>query len=65
MRVKVCYYGYVRKNGTCNSVLFDTERKTFTDKWMDDGFDASIGAESSRDINTLRETLISKGYRKV
>lgn len=64
MIIKCTYCGYVRKDGTVNSVMFDTERKTFTDNCDVSRFDAFIEAAQSKDVNNLRTQLVENGYRK-
>ena len=65
MRIKVAYCKHVRKDGTINAVLFDTETKEY---WNDDDLYypyASyefVEAAQSRDVNALRERLKREGY---
>lgn len=62
MRIKVTYCKNVRKDGTCNSVMFDTEAKTFTNDDMPRGEFIFVEAAQSHDINILRNALIRNGY---
>lgn len=65
MKIKVAYCGYVRKDGTINSVLFDTETK----EYWNDGFVCGlqyvfVEAAQSRDVAALREYLDKEGYTR-
>lgn len=62
MIVKVAYCKHVRKDGTINSVWFDTVEKQFTSSDTAYGFDVFIEAAQSRDVNALRERLRKEGY---
>ena len=66
MKIKVAYYGYIRKNGRYNMVMFDTENKTYVN-W--DGGYAScatvIAAAHSCDVDFLRAQLDANGYKHV
>lgn len=62
MKIKISYCKRVRKDGTINSVWFDTETRRFTSLDTAYGFDVFIEAAQSRDVNALRETLRKKGY---
>ena len=72
MKVTVKYCGYCRKDGSYNTVTFDTETKTFTNKtspnydrwaspWETSAF---VEAYLSRDVDALRDTLIRDGYQE-
>lgn len=63
MKIKVKYCQHVRKDGTSNMVLFDTEKKKFT-IWDSIYIPnvAFIEAHMSRDVNALRRYLTNNGY---
>ena len=72
MKVTVKYCGYCRKDGSYNTVTFDTEKKIFTNKtdpnyskwktpWETSAF---VEAYMSKDVDSLREKLISDGYQE-
>lgn len=64
MKAKVVYCGYVRKNGTFNSVWFDTEERKFTSADTAYGCDVFIEAKQSKDVNALRERLRKEGWQE-
>lgn len=66
MRIKVGFYGYKRKNGTYNQVVFDPEHKVFCN-W-DYGYTKGatlVEAKLSKDVDALRSRLIAEGYELV
>ena len=64
MKVKVMYCKYVRKNGTCNMVWFDTEQRKFTSSDTMYRCDVFIEAQQSKDVNALRERLRGEGWKE-
>lgn len=65
MKVKVMYCKYVRKNGTCNMVWFDTEKREFTSAdTLYRRCDVFIEAQQSKDVNSLREHLRKEGWQE-
>ena len=61
MLIKVMYCKYLRKDGSFNTVYFDTESKRI----LNDNYDGNyvfIEARMSKDVDTLREALIKDGY---
>lgn len=63
MIIKVAYYGYRRKDGSYNQVVFDTEHKTYCN-W-DGGYTKGatlIEAHISKDVDMLRRQLNNEGY---
>ena len=66
MKLKMAYYGYVRKDGTYNMVLVDTEAKTYSN-WAETCSEDTtlIEAKASKDVDALRERCIKDGYREV
>ena len=68
MRVKVVFYGYCRKDGTCNSVSFDTNTKVFCNSpsmRMLSSVDVIVPTEKSGDVNAVRYALAADGYREI
>ena len=66
MKVKVAYYGYIRKNGRYNMVTFDTESKIYV-TW-DGGCTPDavlVEAMLSRDVDAMRAHLDANGYKHV
>ena len=66
MKVKVAYYGYIRKNGRYNMVVFDTENKTYV-TWDDGCTPDAVLVETmlSRDVDAMRAHLDANGYKHV
>ena len=64
MKVKVAYCKYVRKNGTINTVWFDTEERKFTSSDSMYRCDVFIEAQQSKDVNSLREHLRKEGWQE-
>lgn len=64
MKVEVAYCKRVRKDGTINSIWFDTETKKFTSSDTAYGFDVFIEAAQSKDVNALRERLRKEGWQE-
>ena len=68
MKIKVVFYGYCRKDGTCNSVSFDTETKVFCNNpsmSMRTSLDVIVPTEKSKDVNDMREALVADGYKEI
>ena len=59
MIIKVMYCK-MRKDGTCNNVVFDTETKELLHGYT--GGYVFVEAKMSRDVDNLREALITEGY---
>ena len=69
MLIKLEYAKHMRKDGTYNSVIFDTDTKQYSDSYE---YPVSphktytyIEAALSKDVDTMRETLIAEGYTHV
>lgn len=76
MRIQIKYCGYCRKDGSYNTVSFDTEAKVFSnktqldDKWFKDWQGnfvpiTFVEAHMSEDVNTVRKDLIKNGYKEI
>lgn len=66
MKIKVYYFGYIRKDGTNNAIVVDTEKKIYNnDPRCYYGSDlAFIEAHMSRDVDSFREKVIAEGYKE-
>lgn len=60
MIIKVAYCKYVRKDGSINMVVFDTEKKKLLNDCSENYI--FVEAQMSHDVDTLREALIKDGY---
>ena len=64
MKMKVMYCKRSRKDGTFNTVAFDTDAKTYSNR--SEGVDCVfVEAQMSRDVDGLRDALSEQGYRLV
>lgn len=61
MKMKVMYCAKSRKDGSYNTVVFDTDSKVFSSR-AGDGHCIFVEARMSRDVDSLREALIGQGY---
>lgn len=61
MVIKVMYCK-PRKDGSCNYVLFDTEKKEIIDGYYGGDY-VFVEAKMSKDVTNLREALKNNGYK--
>ena len=60
MIIKVVYCKHIRKDGTCNQVVFDIDKKVLLND-IHENF-TFVEAAVSKDVDNLREALIKDGY---